>query len=288
MNFIEKLNGLIAGNENALVNPKRRDLIKAAVKNKEVLVSANGALATWTRIESTGRSPKDTLTVRRPEIEARDRLGLAEQPAPGSRHLRHDPGRRAGAGRQKGQAVRDRPRRRRRQPLRPAGAHRQRPCQDRPVRRHHVPPRAPGHRPQHLPRPALHPARPAGRQARQAALRRAAAQASRRQHLGHGGGHGLRRAHRRRDRLGLHGQREKADVHRDELPAAQGGHPAAARLGQRGPGRATSPCSWACPAPARPRCPPIPTAPCWATTSTAGTSTASPTSSSAATPSSST
>ncbi len=70
MNFIEKLNGIIVGNENALVNPKRRDLIKAAVKNREVLVSANGALATWTRIESTGRSPKDTLTVRRPEIEA--------------------------------------------------------------------------------------------------------------------------------------------------------------------------------------------------------------------------
>jgi phosphoenolpyruvate carboxykinase (ATP) len=70
MNFLEKLNALIAQNENALVNPKRRDLIKAAVKNKEVLVSKNGALATWTRIESTGRSPKDTLTVRRPEIEA--------------------------------------------------------------------------------------------------------------------------------------------------------------------------------------------------------------------------
>jgi len=70
MNFIEKLNGIIVGNENALVNPKRRDLIKAAVKNREVLVSANGALATWTRIESTGRSPKDTLTVRSPEIEA--------------------------------------------------------------------------------------------------------------------------------------------------------------------------------------------------------------------------
>ncbi|MCU0235896.1 MAG: phosphoenolpyruvate carboxykinase (ATP) [Acidobacteria bacterium] len=70
MNFIEKLDGIIAGNENSLVNPRRRDLIKAIVKNKEALVSANGALATWTRIESTGRSPKDTLTVRRPEIEA--------------------------------------------------------------------------------------------------------------------------------------------------------------------------------------------------------------------------
>jgi len=39
------------------------------VKDREVLVSRNGALATWTRVESTGRSPKDTLTVRRPEIE---------------------------------------------------------------------------------------------------------------------------------------------------------------------------------------------------------------------------
>ncbi len=70
MDFIKKLNGIIAGKENVLANPKRRDMIKAAVKNKEVLVSRNGALATWTRIESTGRSPKDTLTVRRPEIES--------------------------------------------------------------------------------------------------------------------------------------------------------------------------------------------------------------------------
>ncbi|MCX6553743.1 MAG: phosphoenolpyruvate carboxykinase (ATP) [Candidatus Aminicenantes bacterium] len=69
MNFLEKLNALIDQKENACINPRRRDLIKAAVKNKEVLVSQNGALATWTRIESTGRSPKDTLTARRPEIE---------------------------------------------------------------------------------------------------------------------------------------------------------------------------------------------------------------------------
>ncbi len=70
MNFLVQLADLIAKKENVHINPKRRDLIKAAVKNKEVLVSASGALATWTRIESTGRSPKDTLTVRRPEIEA--------------------------------------------------------------------------------------------------------------------------------------------------------------------------------------------------------------------------
>jgi len=70
MDFIEELRSLIEKKDNTLVNPKRRELIKAAVRNKEVLVSRNGALATWTSIESTGRSPKDTLTVRRPEIEA--------------------------------------------------------------------------------------------------------------------------------------------------------------------------------------------------------------------------
>ncbi len=70
MDFIKELSALIEKKVNVHVNPKRRELIKAAVKNREVLVSRNGALATWTRIESTGRSPKDTLTVRRPEIEA--------------------------------------------------------------------------------------------------------------------------------------------------------------------------------------------------------------------------
>jgi len=70
MNFLEELTAIIDKKENARVNPKRRDLIKAAVKNQEVLVSKNGALATWTRVESTGRSPKDTLTVKSPENEA--------------------------------------------------------------------------------------------------------------------------------------------------------------------------------------------------------------------------
>jgi len=69
MNFLDELQAVIGKKENVLINPRRRDLIKAAVKNREVLVSKNGALATWTRLESTGRSPKDTLTVKRPEIE---------------------------------------------------------------------------------------------------------------------------------------------------------------------------------------------------------------------------
>ena len=51
-------------------NPRRESLIEDAVAYKEAAVSACGALATWTPPESTGRSPKDTLVVRRPESEA--------------------------------------------------------------------------------------------------------------------------------------------------------------------------------------------------------------------------
>lgn len=46
-------------------NLGRRELIKAVVDNREAMVAANGALATWTPPESTGRSPKDTLLVKR-------------------------------------------------------------------------------------------------------------------------------------------------------------------------------------------------------------------------------
>ncbi len=45
-------------------NPKRSQMIKAAVKNREAIVSESGALATWTPVESTGRSPKDTVIVK--------------------------------------------------------------------------------------------------------------------------------------------------------------------------------------------------------------------------------
>ncbi len=50
-------------------NPDRRTMIQAAVDYREALVAANGALATWTPPESTGRSPKDTYIVRHPESE---------------------------------------------------------------------------------------------------------------------------------------------------------------------------------------------------------------------------
>jgi phosphoenolpyruvate carboxykinase (ATP) len=44
-------------------------MIQEVVENREAIVSANGALACWTPPESSGRSPKDTYLVRRPESE---------------------------------------------------------------------------------------------------------------------------------------------------------------------------------------------------------------------------
>jgi len=51
-------------------NPPREEIIRDVVARREAMVSACGALATWTPVESTGRSPKDTVIVRRTESEA--------------------------------------------------------------------------------------------------------------------------------------------------------------------------------------------------------------------------
>ncbi|MCD6097343.1 phosphoenolpyruvate carboxykinase (ATP) [bacterium] len=69
MEFREKLTRLLSGHRNVIRNPKRRIMIQDAVRLKEAIISKNGALATWTPPESTGRSPKDTVTVRRAESE---------------------------------------------------------------------------------------------------------------------------------------------------------------------------------------------------------------------------
>ncbi|MFO7879026.1 MAG: phosphoenolpyruvate carboxykinase (ATP) [Bacteroidota bacterium] len=50
-------------------NLSREALIKESVSNKECMVSKSGCLATWTPEDSTGRSPKDTLLVKRPESQ---------------------------------------------------------------------------------------------------------------------------------------------------------------------------------------------------------------------------
>ena len=51
--------------ESFIRNPSRKKMIKHAVKNREAIISESGALATWTPVESTGRSPKDTVIVKR-------------------------------------------------------------------------------------------------------------------------------------------------------------------------------------------------------------------------------
>jgi phosphoenolpyruvate carboxykinase (ATP) len=52
------------------LNPDRRTMIAEAVARREALVAQCGCLATWTPAESTGRSPQDTVIVRRPESQA--------------------------------------------------------------------------------------------------------------------------------------------------------------------------------------------------------------------------
>ncbi len=64
MSFQKNLETLLAGS-NINRNLDRPTLIQASVDNGEAVVSKCGALATWTLPESTGRSPKDTLIVKR-------------------------------------------------------------------------------------------------------------------------------------------------------------------------------------------------------------------------------
>jgi phosphoenolpyruvate carboxykinase (ATP) len=65
----ENLAKVLERHPNVLYNPDRKRIIQEVVDHREAIVSANGALATWTPPESTGRSPKDTYIVRHPESE---------------------------------------------------------------------------------------------------------------------------------------------------------------------------------------------------------------------------
>ncbi|MBN1858370.1 phosphoenolpyruvate carboxykinase (ATP) [Candidatus Bipolaricaulota bacterium] len=60
----------VLGRPDVVRNPSRVRMIQDAIAHKEAVTSACGALATWTPPESTGRSPKDTLCVRRPASAA--------------------------------------------------------------------------------------------------------------------------------------------------------------------------------------------------------------------------
>lgn len=61
---------VIEGHANLHSNLKREEIIQHAINNREAIVSSNGALATWTAPESTGRRPKDTYIVRRISSES--------------------------------------------------------------------------------------------------------------------------------------------------------------------------------------------------------------------------
>lgn len=85
-----RLAALLKG-RTAVTNPAREALIEESVKNKEALVTAHGALATWTPPESSGRSPKDTVTVRRKESEKEIDWDSPKQPPDHGRDLRPPP-----------------------------------------------------------------------------------------------------------------------------------------------------------------------------------------------------
>jgi phosphoenolpyruvate carboxykinase (ATP) len=67
--FQKRIAQVLKEHPDVLENPDRQVMIQEVVDNREAMVSANGALATWTPPESTGRSPLDTYMVRRPESE---------------------------------------------------------------------------------------------------------------------------------------------------------------------------------------------------------------------------
>jgi phosphoenolpyruvate carboxykinase (ATP) len=69
MNQKDRLAKAINEHSNVMKNISRKEMIRMAVQDREVIVSKNGALATWTKPESTGRSPKDTVLVKRASSE---------------------------------------------------------------------------------------------------------------------------------------------------------------------------------------------------------------------------
>jgi phosphoenolpyruvate carboxykinase (ATP) len=69
MEFDKELQRVVQNHPRAHLNLPREHVIRRCVDHREALVATNGCLATWTPPESTGRSPLDTLIVRRPTIE---------------------------------------------------------------------------------------------------------------------------------------------------------------------------------------------------------------------------
>lgn len=76
---------VIEGHKNLHDNLERKELIKHVLDNREAMASKNGALATWTAPESTGRRPKDTYIVKRAKSESNidwtspNNIGISEE-----------------------------------------------------------------------------------------------------------------------------------------------------------------------------------------------------------------
>lgn len=70
MNLEAKLAETLRAHPNLNRNLSRKKLIEDSVSRGETLISANGALATWTPPESTARTPKDTVIVKRGSSQA--------------------------------------------------------------------------------------------------------------------------------------------------------------------------------------------------------------------------
>jgi len=70
MDLQDQVLSWLTGQPRVQHNTARQELIRQAVAQRGALVAANGALATWTPPESTGRSPKDTYIVRHEKSEA--------------------------------------------------------------------------------------------------------------------------------------------------------------------------------------------------------------------------
>jgi phosphoenolpyruvate carboxykinase (ATP) len=62
-----KMDSALESKPNLLKNLNKSQLIEHSIQRQEAIVSQSGALATWTPVDSTGRSPKDTVIVKRPE-----------------------------------------------------------------------------------------------------------------------------------------------------------------------------------------------------------------------------
>jgi len=65
----QRLDEVLKQHPDVKVNPDRKIMIADAVARREAMIAKCGCLAVWTPPESTGRSPQDTVIVRRPESE---------------------------------------------------------------------------------------------------------------------------------------------------------------------------------------------------------------------------